>query len=214
MIHNKIFNYLLGALTICCSNNAIAAFTPGNISAYQQKFLLTSQQINISHYKHCQRLISKCPTTLGIQQNTCINKLGTTISCKQLQLLAAKLDTNLNLLQLQPAGKVLLIKQKFTADGQSAYYILDTAGTISDTNINPNVLNSFLHKQYPNTDYLATPAKAFSIQAFPQGSTSIMFPMQAKTCVACKTLFTYTLNFDFDKDGKYRAVQMHTYAPL
>ena len=209
-INTAILLSIASSITISAATKII----PGDISEYKQKFAFTSKQFNKQNYHKCETRISSCPLTSRTKQNNCIDKLASAPSCKQLLTIAKKLNSKINLLTISPKGKALLIQQHFPADGQYAYHILTASGTLIDTNINPEIMNSYIKGQYPNKDFMTFHAKPANVIVFPQGDMTINFPMQAKTCVACKALFYYNLKFDFDKNGNYQALQMHTYAPL
>lgn len=111
-----------------------------------------------------------------------------------LQQIAKKLQTDRAYLHLTSISKnTYLVKQVFPADGQYHYFIVTARGQLTPV--------SYWLPKTTHNDLLIY-SKLPVLQKEKDGSTKLLFTIEARPCVACESLQTFDLTLRFNQQGE------------
>jgi hypothetical protein len=175
---------------------------PKEIQTYIHQYDFLADGFSMQNYNACKTLIAKnCPAKSATPD--CTNTLTKEPSCEQLGKLSQAIGSQMALVAVKEQGNVMLVSQAFIADGQDEYYIITSTKQLIDTNIDPFKLDTRLQKKYKNATLLPLHSGAPKVKRLPNKQV-FTFSMKAHdTCLACKIILAYDLQFSFDKKGKF-----------
>jgi hypothetical protein len=178
------------------------------VPPYIRQYDFLADGFNIQNYNECRTLIAKsCPAKSTTPD--CANALTKHPVCEQLGKLSQAISASIAQVSVKQQGNVMLVSQLFIADGQYEYYIITQDSQLIDTNIDPFKLDSGLQKRFKNTTILPVHSGEPKSRRLPNKQQVFNVPMKAHdTCLACKIILAYDLQFSFDKDGKFIDVKL------
>jgi hypothetical protein len=173
---------------------------------HQYKFL--SDGFNMQNYQSCKNLITKSCSQSATPD--CANVVAKNPVCEQLNVLSQTIGAVMAVVFVKQYGKVKLVSQYFTGDGQVEYYFIAASNQLIDTNIDPLKLQASLKQKYQKISLFPVHWGDPKIQLSNNNQQIFDFSMKAHdTCLACKIALSYNLQFSFDKYGKFKSVKLN-----
>jgi len=161
---------------------------------------------NISHYQQCKALLKKCYVGGFWPKVSCVKPiLARNKVCKQYQQLLKVVGMSTYTVFLEKMGNLTLLRMFFMADGQNWYKVMTPKGNIIDTQIDPRKLDKSLATKYHKTSFMIADEEKPKYTLNANGSQTIItiFDVQ-NTCLACETIGTAKIKFQFSKDGSFQ----------
>ena len=157
-------------------------------------------------YKHCQQFLSQCPKDGSVVNQVCQKKLEMNSICSNLSWLANQLQTDMASLEIQKIQNWFLVKQAYAADGQLNYFILTKNKKLTPVT---QWIDGF------NKQDLLIYNKAPNIEKKSHQLTSVVFHVEARSCVACAASDFYQVHLIIDSQGHCeKHIVMTTKNPL
>ncbi len=206
------FIWLNIILLIICSSTSLAVTTETTenkeIPTYIHQYDFLANGLDMQKYNACKTLIDKnCPTKSTPPD--CVNKFTKQPACEQLGKLSQAISASIAQITVKQQGNIMLVSQSFMADGQYEYYIITHNSQLIDSNIDPFKLDSSLQKKFKNTTLLSVHSGEPKARRLPNKQQILTVSMKAHdTCLACKIVVSYDLQFSFDKEGKFIDVKL------
>lgn len=126
--------------------------------------------------------------------------LSTTPANITLPQLAQTLQTDPSEVKTQAFHQITLVTKTFPADGQVHYYLITKNGCLLDATPDPRTLSSTLQNQYGAQSWVIVADKAPQITHHGRSVKSTVEIRQG--CLACPTLGTAKIHFEFSSDGQ------------
>lgn len=172
--------------------------------------------LNLTKASQCSKILKACQDSKKgpLSDNVCVQqKVKANSSCAQLQVLADKLETTPDLLDVTAAPNGFAIARKnYPADGQFQNFIVSPKGLIVDTRVDPRQYSSILKMQYPNKDLLITNIDPVQAKTTIDKHTTFVTTLKVSDgCLACSVLGYATTRFNFKKDGSLQTIRLMSF---
>ena len=173
-----------------------------------------NSMFNLSGFKQCQSLVSRCPSQGPLPNKECESKiLETRKVCQQGRALVHALMSRTTLLSMTNFDPYYLVAQYYIGDGKTGYSILTPKGCLVSTLVNPKKVSTSLAKQYRNTSFGIMNLGKPSLKHEPNEPLIFSVPLRiTDTCLACRVIGDAVLNFEFTEQGKLAKITLASFS--
>ena len=174
-----------------------------------QRYPVFQGGLHIKNFNRCQQLLTilsqkkQCNFLGPMPDAACTKRVLSHSFCQQTRaLLHAIPSATLGMISAQSYGNLTLVRSTTVADGVDTYYIVNPAGCLMNTSIDPRTLSTKLREQYANQSFIIL-AQAPHYLHYPHRE-AIVITLQVRTpCLACKTIGCAQVKFNFSSTGQW-----------